>query len=240
MESYDDILAQALAVTREGQDFEQASQLWGQAYQLLDQAEPGPSLKKAELLQNRAVCCCQSSDFEAAMECCEIAVEQQGELVDDWGDDIQRTLSIYVDAATAAQDFGRALEVSEMALQALAENPEECEPYTFAMVAQKRAYLALQMGEPDSAEEPLAFLLEQLDLFFEMEDLDKDLEREVLIQKASILESRAENRLLGGAGQLGELDIVEAVQCLERAGADTGPIERLRAMQATLSSIDGL
>lgn len=239
MSSYDQLVEQAFAMTQSGTDFGSALQLWIQA---LDSGDcPQRPEAVAEVQLNAAVCCCHLEDFEQAMAFCSDALELQQSVFADWSDDIQRTFAIYADAAIAAGDFAQALEVSDMALSALAENPEECEPYTFSMVAQKRAALALEMGEPDAAEDALQFALDQLELFIGMEEPAEELLSEVWLQKARVLEVRAENRLLGGAGQLGELDILEAVRCLEEAGVTEGEqYQRLQAMQGTLAGLDDL
>jgi tetratricopeptide (TPR) repeat protein len=220
-EDYDQLVSEALLLT-DSQDYRNALALWVRAYRSLPCRESVGSLRRAEVLQNAAVCACHVEEFETAMDYCETALTEQRDLVEDWSDDVQRTLAIYIDAATAGGEYDRAVQASDLALSALAENPEECEPYTFAMIGQKRACLALEMGRPDAAEEPLAFALEQLDLFFQVEELDAELEREVLRQKAFVLEYRAKNRLFGGAEQLGELDIHQAIRCLEQAGVKDG------------------
>lgn len=237
MDDYNSLIEKAVALTHPTGDYVAALALWDQAFDIQDSIDAEPSLVKAELLQNSAICACQLGQFDEAIDYCEKALEQQQALVDDWGDDVQRTLGIYVDAATACADFAAGIQASDLALSALAENPDECEPYTFAMTAQKRAYLALQMEEPEAAEGTLKFALEQLDRFFEMEDLEAELEQEVWLQKSRVYEFRAENRLVGGAEELGESDISEAIACLEKAGfVDGEDVERLQGMRDNRSS----
>ena len=239
MSSYDDLVGRAFQLTQLGTDFGGALQAWMQALEHPERPQRPEAIAEVQL--NAAVCCCHLGNFGQAMDLCSEALELQQSVFADWSDDVQRTFAIYVDAAVAAGDFAQALEVSDMAMAALAENPEECEPYTFTMAGQKRAALALEMGEPDAAEDALQFALDQLELFFEMEEPAEELVAEVWLQKAKALEVRAQNRLLGGAGQLGEVDVLEALRCLGEAGVTEGEFfERLHGMSSTLAGIDDL
>ena len=217
MNDYEQLLEKALFLTNQKHDFAAAFTLWKQALDRPEIQGSESGLKRAELLLNVALCALQLERYEESAEYCDAALEEYAEL-DDASDEVQRVLAILVDAATLAGDFEHAMSASEMAHSALEKDPLQCSCYTLTMMAQKRAFLARSMDQPEEAEEAMAFALEQLDYLLSEDEIEPEIRREATYQKARLLEIRAENRIQGQALEIAELDLKESIKLYQRCG----------------------
>jgi tetratricopeptide (TPR) repeat protein len=134
-----------------------------------------------------------------------------------------------VEAATLAGDYERALEASDLALEAQAEDPGNLSVTSLVRGAEKRAFLARQMGQPDESEDALETALRQLDKLLTIEGLNEEDRVELHLGKARLHETRAENRLRGEAQEIARLDLQDAARFYKRAGL-TEEASRLKTL----------
>lgn len=117
----------------------------------------------------------------------------------------QRILGLLITISRFRGDLGGARAFSEAAREALVENSTDCSLETLVKMAEQRAELARELGQPDDAEDTLAEILEVLD-----QALAENTDSKLQLGKAKILEVRAHNRWLGHASVLAEFDLEDA------------------------------
>jgi tetratricopeptide (TPR) repeat protein len=228
METYEKLYSAALAATESG-DFQNALIQWLAALAWLGQESAEPNPDKADVQLHIATCQNHLGHYEPAMELCESVSDYYGATFSDVSDEAQRALTLLVEIATSAEEFDYAREISEAAIEAMEAEPDECEPSTLVALARKRALLAIKMGQPDDAEDAWDLALERLGCILELDGMPELFYREVLFHQARCHEFRAENRFLGGASQIAEIDLKDAFDIYQEAGLPGDDVERVRA-----------
>lgn len=220
---FDELVEKALYLTESGQ-YDSGAAAWEQCLTLLEEQCPD----KAEVKLKLAHCWSQLGRHEEAMELCESVAEYYGTEFSDVSDEAQRALTALVEVATNASEHDFAREISEAALEALEAEPDSCEPSTLVELARKRALLAIQMGQPDDAEDAWDLALEKLESLLEWEEMDEDFYCDVLFHQARCHEFRSENRFHGGATAIAEIDLKDAYELYKKVGSVPGDVERVR------------
>lgn len=189
-----DLFERAMQVMEQGA-YPQALKLWNQieATELEEQAWVG--FQTARCLQ-------ALHQLGLAFEEAERALELVA-LSSDLG---QQLIGLLVSLSRLRGDLGRARYFAEAATEALVDCADDCSLETLVKMAEQRAELARELGQPDDAEETLAEILDLLEQALSQQQADSELS----LGKAKILEARAHNRWLGHASVLAEFDLEDA------------------------------
>jgi hypothetical protein len=206
MSDYDAIFDHALSLMESGSDLTEAVSLWDRLAESLPESE---LVERGLLSLNKAVCLVELGRPAEAITLCWDLIEKENFPLE--GDLGQQLSHLVMEQSRMTGDLGKARSCAEKALAALEGETTDCSPETLLAVAQQRAHLARDMGQPDDAEETLATVLELLTALLKEESLDAGFREELQITQAQLLETRAHNRFEGHANEIASLDLEDAV-----------------------------
>lgn len=231
MDDYDELFAQALDLMQASR-YPEAIVVWRQLSASLPEDEVE---EQALVALNTAVCLAGAGQGAEAVQVCLAQVEQKELPLD--GDLGQQLLRLIIEQSRLTGDLGQARAAGEKALAALEHGSGGCSPDTLVELAQQRAGLARDMGQPDDAEETLATVLEILTEPLGEEGLDSEERDELMLAKARILETRAHNRFEGHADEIASLDLEDAANiCLQVLGESHEETQRVAELLRQVSN----
>lgn len=215
MSTQQDIIEQAIATGNSAHDPAAALVLWEQALAL---APAGMSLQTMELHLHRVNCLVNLDRHREALGECKSLVRAHPEMLSEYSDLGQFALQLVVECCLSLGEVDDAYRYCQIAVQALKEEPECCHPLMMAATAQKKAYVARAVGEPEDCEEAIRLALQRLKST--REDAHRE-EPELLVQRhlmaAELLLCRAENRLAGHSAESAGDDLENALMLYEKA-----------------------
>ena len=234
MSNYDSVFDRAREIMESGTDLDSAILLWDQLLRELPADEEELQAEKAVLYLNKALCLAElGRPGEAAVTAETPLQNQELEVADEV---FLQLLLVVMEQWRLSGDLGKARLAGERGLALLESEAPMCSHQTLLAVAQERASLAREMGNPDDAENPLQTALEILDSDLADEELDPETADELHWAKAKIFETRAHNRFEGHADEIARLDLEDAVKIYETLlGPEHEETQRLQELLAQVS-----